>query len=260
MIRRLIERSVEPKAIPRLIRGFLRLSAIPIAIGVIAAGVSFAYRGFEPISALFPELLHLDSVYIESRGFPFAQWATNDPENSGFGELRSAFLPSGIFANFALFSALAFFVITLVSLLLSLGTYLRGPDPTFNIDAPSSTIKVARPVAMGAAIVFSWTACFGLAHAGYLLSGVLIGVLYVLGLILTWRKRWNRPGMVQILFLVVGHKMALHILPSETMPQFFQWLAITWFMVGLVLSTFHKCILEFCGQEPKTSPSPPASP
>ncbi len=125
MIRRLTETAVETDALPRALRVFLLLTAISVALGVVAAGISFADRNYEHISALFPELRHLDSVYIESRGFPCAQWATNDPGQSGVGTARSAFLPSGTLANIALFSILAFFVVTPIWLLGRLITYLR---------------------------------------------------------------------------------------------------------------------------------------
>ena len=82
MIRRLTEKAVESGALSRFLLIFLFLSAISAALGFLTACISFADRGYEHISPLFPELRHLDSVYIESRGFPFAQWATDDPRQS----------------------------------------------------------------------------------------------------------------------------------------------------------------------------------
>ena len=39
---------------------------------------------------LDPKYANLDSVYIDSRGFPCAMWARNDPAVSGTGEAEEA--------------------------------------------------------------------------------------------------------------------------------------------------------------------------
>ncbi|HEX8297199.1 MAG TPA: hypothetical protein VF593_12925 [Chthoniobacteraceae bacterium] len=125
MTRRLIDNAVENEALSRFLRTFVLLTVISVSLGALAACASFAQRNYEHISALFPELQHLDSVYIEARGFPFAQWATHDPGQSGLGVARSAFLPAGILANLTVYSVAAFFIVTPIWLLSRLTTYLR---------------------------------------------------------------------------------------------------------------------------------------
>jgi hypothetical protein len=133
MIRGRTNVAVEAEAFPRLLRVFLLLSAISAAVGLTGACISFTSRNYEHISTLFPELQHLDSVYIESRGFPFAQWVKNDPARSGCGDARSAFLPSGVLANGAFYGVLAFFVVTPLWVLVWFVAYRRGRTGDCNV-------------------------------------------------------------------------------------------------------------------------------
>ena len=113
-------------ALLRGLRVFLLMSAISTAFGIVGASVSFTHRGYASFSALYPELPHRDSATVESRGFPFPQWATNP--QSTYGEARTAFLPSSIFGNVVFYYVAAFLVILPVWLLVQLNRFLVRRD------------------------------------------------------------------------------------------------------------------------------------
>ena len=113
-------------ALVRALRVFLLMSAISTAFGLVGASVSFTHRGHTDFSVLYPELPRHDSATVESRGFPFPQWATNP--QSFRGEARTAFLPSGIAANVAFYYVLAFLVIPPIWLLVRLARYIDRRD------------------------------------------------------------------------------------------------------------------------------------
>ena len=113
-------------ALLRGLRVFLLMSAISTAFGIVGASVSFTHRSSADFSVLYPELPHLDSAYVDSRGFPFPQWATNP--QSIYGEARTAFLPSGIAGNVAFYYVLSFLVILPGWLLARLNRFLVRRD------------------------------------------------------------------------------------------------------------------------------------
>ncbi len=80
----------------------------PLVTGLAIASFTILDKTFVHITAIYPELSGLDSVYIDARGFPSAMWAKNDPAISGYGEPIEAILWSGVIENWVIFSALLY--------------------------------------------------------------------------------------------------------------------------------------------------------
>jgi len=75
-----------------------------LGIGSVCAMLSFSHHTLAKLSDVYPEYASLDSAYIEARGFPFPQWAVNDPNISGVGDVKSAVLWSGFLINWGLYT------------------------------------------------------------------------------------------------------------------------------------------------------------
>ena len=113
----------------------------------------------------------------------------------------------------------------------------------------ASALKSARLLALCLGFVFLIAALYGLAPVNYLLSGVLIGSLLFLTLILFWRTRREWLRFLALLIMILGHKGALHLLPSESYPQFFQWLSLAWFTATIPLSIAPSLVFKICASQ-----------
>ena len=91
-------------------RSILIWLILPVILGIGASTYSLTDKTFVHISALQPELSHLDSIYVDARGFPNPMWAYNDPAISGYGEQKQAILWNCVLGNIILWS-LFFYVI-----------------------------------------------------------------------------------------------------------------------------------------------------
>lgn len=120
----------------------------------------------------------------------------------------------------------------------------------------TSIIRAARLVAICSVIVFLLAVLDGAAPANYLLSGVVFGALLLVTLGLYWRTRRTGLQLVALLIVIVGHKLALQILPSESYPQFFQWLSLIWFTATILLCIFRARVFKICGLRAPSSTPP----
>jgi hypothetical protein len=92
---------------------------VPLILGTVMSFLSPTEDNFVHISVLHPEYSHVDSCYIDARGFPVPLWASNDPDISGYGENKEAILWSRAFSNTLLWT-LPFGVLELPALLVIL--------------------------------------------------------------------------------------------------------------------------------------------
>lgn len=121
----------------------------------------------------------------------------------------------------------------------------------------TSRIRSARQIAICSVITFLLANLYGAAPANYLLSGVFIGALFLVSLILNWRTQRDWLRVVAFLIIILGHKLALHVLPSESYPQFFQWLSLTWFTAAIPIWIFPSLVIKLCGLRTQSSSTPP---
>ena len=72
--------------------------------------VAMNRKTFAHISVMYPEFGELDSVYIDSRGFPAPVWVSNDPAISGYGDKKTELYWRSFLFNGAIFTTVLFVV------------------------------------------------------------------------------------------------------------------------------------------------------
>lgn len=106
--------------------------ALSIVLGAVATLCSLADETYVHISVVKPELAHLDSEYVEARGFPNPMWARKDSHVLASGAREGAILWDGIWGNTVAWSLFFFAVevsiLLVVYLLRAVMRKLADPD------------------------------------------------------------------------------------------------------------------------------------
>lgn len=115
----------------KLLYGF-SATALSLVLGTGATLCSLADETYVHIAIVKPELAHLDSEYVEARGFPNPMWVRTDSHVSGYGAKAGTIFWAGVWGNIITWSSFIFAVevlLLLVAFLLQAGKRRKGADP-----------------------------------------------------------------------------------------------------------------------------------
>jgi uncharacterized membrane protein len=120
-------------------------------------------------------------------------------------------------------------------------------------DNATEILQSSRRLFIAGIVGFLCSLIWGLAPWDYLLSAIVVGLLLLCAVSLGWRQKKRWLCYMTLPIIIVGHKMALKLVPTEPMALFFQWLSLTYLVLFGTLMLGVSSINRLCKPDPKAN-------